>query len=70
MTRLKLIIMYLKLDKEGAQDWLKRFVKHPFYHIGLYNKAASDSIRFYNMQKKYGSDMAYLRFQAYGLEDA
>lgn len=69
MTRLKLIFTYLCLDRKHAGDWFKRFIKHPLYHIRLYNKCATDSLKYKNMQEKYGNELAYLRFQANGLED-
>lgn len=69
MIRLRLILTFMNIDRTATTDWWTRFFHNPIYHIKLYNKCATDCIKFRDMAEKYGPDMAYGRFQAHGLED-
>ena len=69
MIRLRLILTFMNIDRTATTDWWTRFFRNPIYHIKLYNKCSTDSIKFSKMVKKYGPDMAYGRFQTHGLED-
>lgn len=68
MTRLRLIWTLLNIDRTATTDWWTRFFHNPIYHIKLYNQSATDCIKFRDMVEKYGPNIAYGRFQAYGLE--
>lgn len=68
MKKFILMLKYFKLDYECNKNCLKLFTKHPIYQFGLHYNCATDELRYQAMIEKYGSEMAYLRFQAYGLE--
>lgn len=69
MIRLKLLLTFMNIDRTATTDWWTRFFHNPIYHIKLYNECAADCIKFGKMVKKYGPDIAYGMFQAYGLEN-
>ena len=69
MIRLRLILTFMNIDRTATTDWWTRFFHNPIYHIKLYNKCATDCIKFGKMVKKYGPGIAYGLFQSHGLED-